>query len=65
MVADLPGVGQNLENHVSFGVDFVVTKDNSNESRLDMIALREFLKSGTGAMTSTGLSQVTTLSWSD
>jgi choline dehydrogenase len=57
VVVDLPGVGQNLQNHVSVGLQFSVEGDD-NVNRLDMPALQQLISSGTGPMTSTGLSQV-------
>lgn len=58
MVADIPGVGKNLQNHISFSVDFSLTSQTPGSNRLDMPAFQQFISNGTGAMTSTGLSQV-------
>lgn len=59
VVADCPGVGQNLQNHISFSVDFSLSSDTPGSNRLDMPTFEQFLSNGTGAMASTGLSQVT------
>ncbi|KAK3907123.1 Glucose dehydrogenase [FAD, quinone], partial [Frankliniella fusca] len=59
VVADCPGVGANLQNHISFSVDFAVERVTPGANRLDMPAFQQFLQNGTGAMTSTGLSQLT------
>ncbi|XP_052125720.1 glucose dehydrogenase [FAD, quinone]-like [Frankliniella occidentalis] len=59
VVADCPGVGGNLQNHISFSVDFAVESITPGSNRLDMPAFEQFLSNGTGAMASTGLSQLT------
>ena len=59
VVADCAGVGKNLQNHISFSVDFSLSNSTPGHNRLDMLAFEQFLNNGTGAMASTGLSQVT------
>ncbi|XP_024935915.1 glucose dehydrogenase [FAD, quinone] [Cephus cinctus] len=59
VVKDLPGVGQNLQNHVSYTVSWSTNQPNVND--LDWPALVTYLGFQQGPMSSTGLSQVTAL----
>ncbi|XP_076166298.1 glucose dehydrogenase [FAD, quinone] [Ptiloglossa arizonensis] len=57
VVHNLPGVGENLHNHQSYGVDFITNekyKDLLNEKNVN-----EYLKRQTGPLSGTGLAQVT------
>ncbi|XP_026675084.1 glucose dehydrogenase [FAD, quinone]-like [Ceratina calcarata] len=56
VVTDLP-VGKNLHNHVSVGVHYTI-KDTAYEP-MTMNSVNEYLETRTGAMASTGLTQVT------
>ncbi|XP_067015677.2 glucose dehydrogenase [FAD, quinone]-like [Anabrus simplex] len=56
VVADLP-VGKNLHNHVSVGLNFFINE--TNEVSLTMEAINEFLRTRTGPLSSTGLTQST------
>ncbi|KAL6256462.1 hypothetical protein P5V15_012575 [Pogonomyrmex californicus] len=56
-VVDLPGVGENLHNHVSFGLDFTLNQENENLLNMDNAEM--YLYNQTGPMSSTGLAQVT------
>nr|ARK19937.1 glucose dehydrogenase [Ampulex compressa] len=56
-VLDLPGVGRNLHNHISYGVDFLLNQKPTQEFNLDSADL--YLYNQTGPMSSTGLAQVT------
>ncbi|XP_046386907.1 glucose dehydrogenase [FAD, quinone]-like [Ischnura elegans] len=57
VVADIPGVGKNLHNHISTGVGFTISKPNYNT--LNLKVLQQFLDSLNGPMSSTGLTQNT------
>lgn len=57
MVHDLPGVGENLHNHVSYGLDFTLDKAPQSELNIDSADL--YLYNQTGPLSSTGLAQVT------
>lgn len=57
VIHDLPKVGQNLHNHVSINVKFLI-KDN-NKRMLTMNAIKEYVNNGTGPLSSTGLTQTT------
>ncbi|KAG5319132.1 DHGL dehydrogenase, partial [Acromyrmex heyeri] len=56
-VVDLPGVGENLHNHASYGVDFSLNETHINELNLDNADT--YLYNQTGPLSSTGLAQVT------
>lgn len=56
-VHDLPGVGQNLHNHQSYGIDFNINHTIINELTLD--SADQYLYNQTGPMSSTGLAQLT------
>lgn len=57
MIHDLPGVGQNLQNHVSYKLIMEV-KSGIPHRLLSNTSLLEFLNDRSGPMTSTGMSQV-------
>ncbi|XP_046998690.1 glucose dehydrogenase [FAD, quinone]-like [Schistocerca americana] len=57
LVHDLPGVGQNLHNHVSVGVGFYINE--SSTEVLTNYSIAEFLTNRDGPMSSTGLTQTT------
>lgn len=52
VVHDLPGVGENLHNHVSFSLSFTMNESNSNT--LNWASAMEYLIDGTGALSGTG-----------
>lgn len=57
VVADLPGVGENLHNHQSFGMDFSLDEEfypMFNQTNVD-----QYLYNQTGPLSGTGLAQVT------
>ncbi|XP_044743190.1 glucose dehydrogenase [FAD, quinone]-like [Chrysoperla carnea] len=58
IVKDLPGVGQNLQNHGSFSVIFKV-KNDKGENQMNIDTLQQFIQNRTGPLTSTGMSQLT------
>ncbi|XP_012285424.1 glucose dehydrogenase [FAD, quinone]-like [Orussus abietinus] len=57
LVKDLPGVGENLHNHVSYTVSWTI--DQPNEYDLNWAAAMEYVNFQRGPMASTGMSQVT------
>lgn len=57
VVADVPGVGRYLQNHVSVSVPIELTK-MKGKNRLTVSSLNEYLAKRTGPMASTGMSQV-------
>jgi choline dehydrogenase len=57
VVHDLPGVGENLHNHASFGIDFVMNMKSENE--LNTKTARVYLHNQTGPLSSTGMAQLT------
>ncbi|XP_043255747.1 glucose dehydrogenase [FAD, quinone]-like [Colletes gigas] len=57
VVHDLPGVGENLHNHQSFGIDFTV--DEAYRSLLNVDTVAMYLYNQTGPLSGTGLAQVT------
>ncbi|XP_071447898.1 glucose dehydrogenase [FAD, quinone]-like [Hetaerina americana] len=57
VVYDVPGVGQNLHNHVSAPVTFTI--DDDDYQTLTNDSIQEFLDSRTGPMASTSLTQMT------
>ncbi|CAG5044085.1 unnamed protein product [Parnassius apollo] len=62
VVADLP-VGQNLRNHIGMTLYFTLKKIE-NRRVLDWSVLTEYLLKGEGPMSSTGITQLTGLSYS-
>ncbi|XP_054270821.1 glucose dehydrogenase [FAD, quinone]-like [Macrosteles quadrilineatus] len=58
ILADVPGVGMNLHNHVSIGVP-ILFKTRRNPSRLNVTTLAEYLSYRRGPLSSTALSQMT------
>ena len=57
VVKDLPGVGENLHNHVSFGLNFTlpeIVEPDLSQRNLDIYNANQ-----TGPLSSTGLSQMT------
>lgn len=57
LVKDLPGVGENLHNHVSYTVSWTINKPN--EFDLSWASAMEYMNFQRGPMASTGLSQIT------
>ncbi|XP_054011314.1 glucose dehydrogenase [FAD, quinone]-like [Hylaeus anthracinus] len=57
VVHDLPGVGENLHNHVSYTISFSINQPN--EYDLSWAAAVEYVAFQTGPLASTGLSQMT------
>lgn len=57
-IKDLPGVGQNLHNHVGVYLDFVLMKE-PKLTDLDWSTAVEYLLNRRGALSATGLSQLT------
>uniref|UniRef100_A0A2H1VAE8 SFRICE_002128 n=1 Tax=Spodoptera frugiperda TaxID=7108 RepID=A0A2H1VAE8_SPOFR len=57
-IQDLPGVGQNLQNHVGVTLDFTLTKE-ANVADLNWDVATEYLLSRSGPLSSTGMSQLT------
>lgn len=57
VVHDLPGVGENLHNHVSFTLSFSI--DRPNEFDLNWPSVVEYVAFAKGPIASTGLSQLT------
>lgn len=58
-IVDLPGVGQNLQNHVAGSIGFYMNESATNSLTLE--SLNEFIGNRTGNMASTGLTQTTLL----
>ncbi|KAI4495581.1 hypothetical protein M0802_008593 [Mischocyttarus mexicanus] len=58
-VLNLPGVGENLHNHVSYGLDFTLGEPVQNELNVNSADL--YLYNQTGPLSSTGLAQVTAI----
>jgi hypothetical protein len=56
-IVDLPGVGQNLLNHVAVAIGFYMNESATDSLTLE--SLKEFLGNRTGNMASTGLTQTT------
>lgn len=54
---NLPGVGENLHNHQSFGIDFTV--DVPKFSELNEQSAEQYLVNQTGPLSATGMAQVT------
>ncbi|KAJ8711297.1 hypothetical protein PYW07_008539 [Mythimna separata] len=57
-IQDLPGVGQNLQNHVGVTLDFTLTKEPKVPD-LNWDVATEYLLSRNGPLSSTGMSQLT------
>ena len=57
VVKDLPGVGENLQNHVSYTLSYSIAEPN--EYDLNWAAALEYVTYQKGPMASTGLSQLT------
>lgn len=57
VVVDLPGVGENLHNHQSYGLDFTVDEDYY--SLFNQTSAEIYLRNQTGPFAATGLAQVT------
>ncbi|XP_066591994.1 glucose dehydrogenase [FAD, quinone]-like [Prorops nasuta] len=57
VVKDLPGVGENLQNHVSYTLSFTINEPNVYD--LNWATALEYVSFHKGPMASTGLSQVT------
>ncbi|XP_071448683.1 glucose dehydrogenase [FAD, quinone]-like [Hetaerina americana] len=57
VVADIPGVGRNLHNHVSVGVSFTISTPAYQS--LDLAALNRYVTEHDGPLSSTGLTQGT------
>ncbi|XP_018046200.1 PREDICTED: glucose dehydrogenase [FAD, quinone]-like [Atta colombica] len=57
VVKDLPGVGENLHNHVSYTLSWIINQPNVFD--LNWVTAVEYLAFQKGPMSSTGLSQLT------
>nr|XP_003707314.1 PREDICTED: glucose dehydrogenase [FAD, quinone]-like [Megachile rotundata] len=57
VVKDLPGVGENLQNHVSYTLSWTINQPN--EFDLNWAAALEYVSFQRGPMSSTGLAQLT------
>ena len=57
VVKDLPGVGENLQNHVSYTTSYTINEPNQYD--LTWAAATEYIAFQKGPMSSTGLSQIT------
>lgn len=57
VVVDLPGVGENLHNHQSFGLDFSLSE--RYYSLFNESSAQQYIVNQTGAFAGTGLAQVT------
>ncbi|XP_076657191.1 glucose dehydrogenase [FAD, quinone]-like [Halictus rubicundus] len=57
VVLDLPGVGENLHNHQSFGVRFTLGEKKFDE--LNLNSAEQYVFNQTGPMSGTGMAQVT------
>ncbi|KYQ48074.1 Glucose dehydrogenase [acceptor] [Trachymyrmex zeteki] len=57
VVKDLPGVGENLHNHVSYTLSWTINQPNLFD--LNWVTAAEYLAFQRGPMSSTGLSQLT------
>lgn len=57
VVHDLPGVGENLQNHVSYTLTYTINQPN--EYDLNWAAALEYVSRQRGPMSSTGMSQIT------
>lgn len=57
VVMDLPGVGENLHNHHSYGMNFVVNE--TFYSMFNESSTEQYVYNQTGPLASTGLAQVT------
>lgn len=59
VVKDLPGVGENLHNHVSFTVSWTLNQPNIYD--LNWASVTEYIAFQKGPMSSTGMSQLTAM----
>ncbi|XP_034943627.1 glucose dehydrogenase [FAD, quinone]-like [Chelonus insularis] len=59
VVLDLPGVGKNLHNHVSYKLDFALDETFSDDFNFNEVTQYSFNQ--TGPLSSTGLAQVTAI----
>ncbi|XP_043476409.1 glucose dehydrogenase [FAD, quinone]-like isoform X4 [Leptopilina heterotoma] len=57
LVKDLPGVGENLHNHVSYTISWSINQ--RDEYYLNWAAVTEYVSDQKGIMSSTGLAQIT------
>lgn len=57
VIKDLPGVGQNLHNHVGVELEFILTKEPEIPD-LDWASATQYLLNRDGPLSSTGMSQV-------
>jgi choline dehydrogenase len=57
VMADVPGVGQNLVNHVAGSIFFNMNESSTNSLTLESVI--QFIHNRTGNMASTGLTQTT------
>ncbi|PSN40240.1 Glucose dehydrogenase [FAD, quinone] [Blattella germanica] len=57
VIVDLPGVGQNLVNHVAGSIGFFM--DDPETTTLTLDQLEQFINNRTGTLASTGLTQTT------
>lgn len=59
-IQNLPGVGQNLRNHVSVTINYIVKNDsNALANPMNWKSVNEYIKQRTGPLSSPGLSPVT------
>ncbi|VVC99737.1 unnamed protein product [Leptidea sinapis] len=58
VIKDLPGVGQNLHNHIGVRLDFTLTKE-PDVPELTWESAMEYMLQRTGPLSGTGLSQLT------
>lgn len=57
VVHDLPGVGENLHNHQSFGIDYVLNEPYFSQLNVDSV--NQYLQNQTGPLSGTGMAQIT------
>lgn len=57
VIKDLPGVGQNLHNHVGVRLDFTLTKE-PDLPELNWESAMEYMLERKGPLSATGMSQV-------
>lgn len=58
VVLDLPGVGKNLHNHVSYSLDFTLA-NQQNALGYNLDDVTQYISNQTGPLSSSGLAQVT------
>ncbi|XP_041971498.1 glucose dehydrogenase [FAD, quinone]-like [Aricia agestis] len=58
VIKDLPGVGQNLQNHVGVGLEFILNKE-PDVPELSWQSAMDYMLNRNGPMSGTGLSQLT------